>query len=117
MVPTARKSGPAESKLPRTCVAAAVISQVSNSSARCGELGTRASGEPVSADMQRRGDLALAEYLDQLAGANCASRLEVGRGNGAAVWVQRRQPIEVHDLVGGLEPGVGEALQLGQPAV
>jgi len=66
MLPSARKTGPAESKLTRTCVRASVISQFSNSAAGSGDLVAGGGGKPVRADLQRDRDLALAEHLDQL---------------------------------------------------
>src|SRR5580704_1758928 len=117
MVPTARKSGPAESKLARTCLRAAVISQFGNSSARCSDLGAGRGRESVSADLQCRRYLTLPEDLDQLSRTNRAVGGQVLGGHGAAIWVERGQPVQVDDLVGRLELGIGEALQLGQPAV
>src|SRR6266536_2078992 len=104
----ARAAGPAPT---------AVISQLGGCSARRGDLLPGGSGERVRGHPQPGCRVAGAEYLDQLARAHRPPGDEVTGGDVAALRVQRGQPIQVDDLVSGLEPLVGEALELGQPAV
>src|SRR5215467_11336026 len=82
-----------------------------------GDLLLRGGGEGVRADPPRRPGLTVAQHLDLLAGAHGPFGGQVLRGDVAAVRVELGEPPGVDDLVGGLEPGVGEALQLRHPAV
>src|SRR6266567_8740400 len=97
--------------------AAAVISQLSGRSAGGGDLLPGGGGERVRGHPQPGRCLAGAEHLDQLARAHRSPGNQVVGGDVAAIRVERGQPVEVDDLVGGLEWLVGEALELGQPAV
>src|SRR5690606_21672585 len=73
-------------------------------------------GERVRAHLHRNRDLAGAQHLDGLVLAHRALGDQALDGDLAALGVQLAQPVQVHDLVDGLEPGVAEALQLGDPA-
>src|ERR1022692_107895 len=97
--------------------AVAVISQLGDRSARGGDLLPRGRGERVRGHPQLRCRVAGAKYLDELTGAHRAPGNEVVGSDVAALGVQRGQPAGVDYLVSGLEARVGEAAQLGQPAV
>src|SRR5580698_5630186 len=66
---------------------------------------------------QPAGSLARAEYLDQLTPPDRAASGQVLGRDVAASRVQGRQPVQVDHLIGDLEPGIGEALELRQPAM
>src|SRR5215471_1705552 len=82
-----------------------------------GDLLLRGGGEGVRADPPRRPGVTVAQHLDLLAGAHGPLGGQVLRGDVAAVRVELGEPPGIDDLVGGLEPRVGEALQLRHPAV
>src|SRR5690606_9399413 len=81
-----------------------------------GDLLLGGAGELVRADLDRDGDLSLAENLDQLVLADRAGSDELVLADLAALREQFGDRPDVHDLVFGAER-VGEALELGQPHV
>src|SRR6476619_2276743 len=76
-----------------------------------GDLLLGGAGDGVDRHLQRHGDLALAEDLDEAVLANGTLGDETLDGDLATLRVQRAQLVEVHDLELGLER-VTEALQL-----
>src|SRR5262249_51505957 len=84
---------------------------------RGGGLLPRPGRESVRAYPPRRPGLTVAQHLDQLAGAHGTLGGQALGGHVAAVGIELGEPPGVDDLVGGLEPRVGEALQLRHPAV
>src|ERR1700733_2753488 len=94
-----------------------ITSQLGDGPAGSGDLLPRRGGELVRGHPQPlRGRVAGAEHLHQLPGPDGALRGQVLGGHVPAVRVKGRQAVHVDHLVGGLEPQVGEPLELGQPA-
>src|SRR5215472_8238615 len=91
------------------------------------ELGGRAPGrrdlldsrgrERVRGYAQPADRLAGAEHLHELAPPDRAARSQILGRDLATRRIQGGQPVQVHHLIAGLEPRVGEPLQLRKPAV
>src|SRR3984885_5402165 len=94
-----------------------ITSQLGDGPASSGDLLPRRGGELVRGYPQPlRGRVAGAEHLDQLPRPDRALRGQVVGGHVPAVRVKGGQAVHVDHLIGGLEPQVGETLELGQPA-
>src|SRR3954451_19250913 len=76
-----------------------------------GDLLLGGTGDGIDRHLQRHGDLALAEDLDEAVLANGTLSHQTLDGDLATLGVERGQLVEVHDLVVRIE-GVLEALQL-----
>src|SRR5580765_4143434 len=78
-------------------------SQLGDGAAGLLDLRLGAGGELVRGHVHRDADLAGAQHLDQLVGADRAGGDEVLDADGAALGEQQPQPVQVDDLVFGAE--------------